>query len=421
MNLLNLLIIITHDTGRQLGCYGRGVSTPHLDQLAREGVQFAQAFCTAPQCSPSRASLLTGRVPHSHGLIGLTHRGFRLNPEVPTLPALLTQAGYNTHLFGFQHEAPDPTTLGYQHIHRARNHSCRNLTPLVVEFLRRGPAEPFFAMVGFSETHRRFPEYEGPLDQVQVPPFLPEVPEVQRDVAALNVAVGWVDEAVGRILAALEQSGRAENTLVIYTTDHGIAFPGAKATLLDPGLEIALLIRGPGGFAGGKRIEAMVSNADLLPTLLELLEQPVPEGVQGKSLLPLVRGERERLHEQLFPELTVHAGYDPMRGIRTEGYKYIRSFEARPYWFPPNVDASPTKEWYRAHTDVFTRPRPAELLFDLEADPLERNNLAEDPAYTGVLADLRGRVERWMEETDDPLREGTVPIPPGAYITPLLA
>ncbi|MER3406700.1 MAG: sulfatase, partial [Chloroflexota bacterium] len=124
-----------------------------------------------------------------------------------------------------------------------------------------------------------------------------------------------------------DRTGLAERTLLLFTTDHGIAFPGAKATLFDPGIEIALIARGPGGFAGGKSVDAMVSNADIMPALLELCGVPVPPGVQGTSLLPLVRGEVERLHGELFVELTYHAAYDPMRGVRTERYKYIRSYE----------------------------------------------------------------------------------------------
>jgi arylsulfatase A-like enzyme len=421
------------------------VETLCLDQLAREGVIFTQNFCTASQCSPSRASLLTGRMPHNHGLIGLTHRGFRLRPEVPTLPTLLAEAGYATHLFGFQHEAPDATSLGYQTVTRATNHSCLNVTPQVLDFLagggrdrrtpegpvwsaeasasahggrdRRTPERPFFAMVGFAETHRPFPASDGPTDGIQVPPYLPDEPEVRRDVANLEVAVRRVDEAIGQILAALDEQGLAEETLFLYTTDHGIAFPGAKATLFDPGLGIAQIARGPGGFTGGRRIDAMTSNLDLLPTLLELCGREAPDGVQGRSLLPLVRGEVARVRDELFVELTYHAAYDPLRGVRTDRYKYIRSFEERPYSFPPNVDGGLTKDLLNSR-GCFQRPRPAELLFDLTEDPWEQHNLAEDPAHAETLIHLRERVEQWMRETDDPLLHGPVPLPEGARVTP---
>ncbi len=426
VELPNILIVITHDTGRHLGTHGRGVATPNLDRLAREGVLFQQAFCTAPQCSPSRASLLSGRVPHSHGLIGLTHRGFRLAPGVPLLPALLASAGYRTHLFGFQHEAPDAHELGYQTVTRAegeRPHSCLHVTPLLIDFLEqegRGSGPPFFAVAGFSETHRPFPPCDDPPESVQPLPYLPDEPEIRRDVAALNVLVRRVDASIGQILDALDRTGLAERTLLLFTTDHGIAFPGAKATLFDPGIEITLMARGPGGFAGGKQIGAMVSNADIMPSLLELCGVPVPPGVQGKSLLPLIRGEAERLHEQLFVELTYHAAYDPMRGVRTERFKYIRSYEPRPFWLPPNVDPGPTKTLLLAR-GAFDRPRPREMLFDLAADPLEQRNLADDPACRSVLEDMRARLERWMRTTGDPLLSGFVPLPPGARVTPIHA
>lgn len=135
----NIIVIITHDTGRHIAPYGAPVETPNLSRLASEGVLFTQAYTTAPQCSPSRASLLTGRVPTRHGLIGLTHRGFRLRADVPTLPQLLAGAGYQTHLFGFQHEASDPSTLGYGKVHKARSNSCRDVAPLVEQFLESRP------------------------------------------------------------------------------------------------------------------------------------------------------------------------------------------------------------------------------------------------------------------------------------------
>jgi len=412
----NILMVITHDTGRHLGCYGRGVETPNIDRLAGEGVIFTNFFCTAPTCSPSRASFLTGRYPHSNGLIGLTHRGFRLNPDEPLLPVLLAQKGYSTHLFGLQHESSDSHSLGYQKVLRGETNSCLNVTPLVLEFLTEKPEEPFFVMVGFSETHRPFPNDVSIYD-VQGLSYLPDDLDVRRDVAALNILVRRVDEKMGEILNALDKTGLRDNTLVIYTTDHGIAFPGAKATLFDPGIEIALLMRGPSGFEGGKRVNALLSNIDFLPTILDLCDIPIPKKVQGKSMLSLVHGELEKLHDRIFVEQTYHAAYDPMRGVRTERYKYIRSYEERPFWFPPNVDGGLSKEFVR-RLGYFDRPRPTEMLFDLIADPIERKNLAGDPDHADLLEEMRSMVETWMQETDDPMRKGCVPPHPGARVTP---
>jgi len=415
----NILLFITHDTGRHLGCYGRGVASPNLDRLASEGVLFEQHYCPAPQCSPSRASMLTGRMPHNHGLIGLTHRGFRLREDCPTLPQLFQKAGYTTHLFGHQHEAPDGHTLGYQTVKVGAKpqFSCLTVTPLLLEFLALRPKEPFYAVVGVTETHRPYPPTERPLDHIKAPPYLPDEPVVRRDVANLNGLVERVDGSIGQILETLEKTGLAENTIFIYTTDHGIAFPGAKATLLDPGIEIALMARWPAGFSGGRRVRTMTSNIDVLPTLLDAIEQPIPLGVEGRSVVPLVLGEADRVREHLFVEQTFHAAYDPMRGIRTERYKYIRSFEKRPYSFPPNVDPGPTKNLLRDR-GYFNRPRPMELLFDLPSDPLEQRNLADDPAHSQTLAELREIVMSKMREDDDPLLLGPAPVPPGAYVTP---
>lgn len=413
----NILMVITHDTGRHLGCYGRGVETPNMNRLATEGVMFTNFFCTAPTCSPSRASFLTGRHPHNNGLIGLTHRGFRLNLDEPLLPALLAEDGYSTHLFGFQHESPDPESLGYQNVVRAENNSCLKVTPLLLDHLSKNPDEPFFAMVGFSETHRPFPEYDGPIDDIQSLPYLPDDPDVRRDVGALNILVRRVDEKMGEILAALDETGLRDNTLLMYTTDHGISFPGAKATLLDPGIEIALLMRGPGGFEGGKRVDALLSNINLLPTILELCGVHVPKKVQGKSMLSLVRGEVEKLYDRIFVEQTYHAAYDPMRGVRTEQYKYIKCYEERPFWFPPNVDGGLSKEFVRRQ-GYFDRPRRSEMLFDLSADPIETRNLVGDPNHAEILEEMRSKVERWMQETDDLMLKGYVPPHLGAKVTP---
>jgi len=246
---------------------------------------------------------------------------------------------------------------------------------------------------------------------------LPEVDDVRRDVAALYVLVRRVDRAVGEILGALDEAGLTDDTLVVFTTDHGVAFPGAKATLYDPGIEIALLMRGPGGFEGGRRVDGLLINNDFLPTVLDVCGVSVPRGVQGKSMLPLVRGELEGLHDRIFVEQTYHAAYDPLRGLRTERYKYVRSFEERPFWFPPNVDGGLSKEVAR-RLGYFDKPRPAEMLFDLDADLVERENLACDPEYAELLEGTRATLQRWMEETDDPLLKGYVPPHLGARVTP---
>ncbi len=438
----NILLVITHDSGQHFGCYGAEVETPNVDRIAAEGVRF-DAFCTAPQCSPARASLLTGLYPHRHGLIGLTHRGFRLDPNVKRLPGMLADAGYHTLLFGQHHEEPDPHAMGYRRViasgGRGSDRTIRRVLPEAEAFLSSQPAQPFFACVGFSESHRPFDVSRHPMDnpdEVIVPAYLPDEPAVRTDVAELNGVIRGVDEAVGRIDAALSAAGLSDNTLLIYTTDHGIAFPCAKGTLFDPGIEVALVGRGPGGFAGGRAIRRLVGTMDLTPTLLEVAGAEVPPGLDGRSLLPLLaQGQRAGSsptpvpwRDHLFAEQTYHAGYDPVRCVRTERYKYIRSFADRPVLFPPNVDEGPTKALLLA-AGLHRQPRPAEQLYDLSADPTERTNLVDDPASQPALADLRAHVQAWMEQTNDPLLAAgpagpdspwhrPVPKPEGAVVTP---
>jgi len=424
----NILIFITHDTGRHLGCYGRGPDSTNLNKIAAEGVMFTRAYCTAPQCSPSRASLLTGRCPHTHGLTGLVNRGFQRDESIPTLPDVLGEAGYTTHLFGFQHETRNPETSGYQDIHHLRGKNrCVDVVPMVREFLdsRSKHDKPFFASVGVTETHRQFPRAESCRGEIIVPAYLPDVPDVQQDIMDLNADVERVDDAIGAIWNALQCNKLVENTIFIFTTDHGIAFPGAKSTLFEPGIEISLILHGPKNYAdgilgGGKTIDSLVSNMDLLPTILELcgLKDKIPAGLEGKSLLPVLRSETESLHDSLFYELTYHAGYDPMRGIRTGDYKLIKNYESgnRTYYFARNVDGSPSRDYLIENSDYFRDPRPEIFLFNLTNDSDERKNLAGSPDHAQIQDDLLNKLNVWMEETNDPLLAGKVLPQPETFV-----
>lgn len=421
MKYPNILYIHSHDTGRYIQPYGHAVPTPNLQRLAEAGVLFRQAFCAAPTCSPSRASLLTGQAAHSSGMIGLAHRGFRLNDYSQHLIHTLRQAGYHSTLIGMQHEAVDPGWIGYDQIIETGEGPERNnaavVAPAAVQFLRNKPDQPFFLSVGFEETHREFPT-PGPAedDRYCLPPaILPDTPEARRDMAAFKASARQLDEGVGTVLKALDETGLADQTLVISTTDHGLAFPGMKCTLTDHGIGVLLIMRGPGGFSGGQVYDTMISHIDLFPTLCELLEIERPLWLQGKSLTPLIRGEATQINEEIFAEVTYHAAYEPQRAVRTRQYKYIRRFEPRPGPVLPNVDDSPSKDvWLQYGWQ--NRPVPAEQLYDLIFDPQERLNLAEDPTMGPVLQEMQARLRRWMERTADPLLQGPVPAPPGAQV-----
>jgi N-sulfoglucosamine sulfohydrolase len=416
---INLVIMHTHDTGRHLGVYGRGPETPNLERMAEEGVVFDNAFCSAPQCSPSRSSLFTGMMPHCNGLIGLAHRGFKLDEDSfdKHLAAVLSRSGYGTHLFGFQHECVDPLDLGYDEVHSGDRKKVAQVADSAVAFLKDAPDQPFFVSIASSETHRVFTEGQDCKGEVKIPDYLPDHPDVHRDINNLNYDAEAVDTAYGRVLEAIDGCGLGENTLVIYTTDHGIPFPGAKSTLFDPGIETALIMRGPGGFEGGKRIPALVSNIDVMPTILEVLGVDGHDSIEGKSLLPIVRGEVTDVNSEIFIEQTYHAGYDPMRGIRTHKYKYTRNYEPVTHYFSPNVDAGFSKTVVTEETDLFSRPRDRAFLFNLEADPNEMENLINEAGTDGVLAELRDKMGTWMKDTKDPMLDGFVPPPEGSVIS----
>jgi arylsulfatase A-like enzyme len=413
MNRPNILYLHSHDTGRYVQPYGHAVATPNLQRLAEEGVLFRQAFTANPTCSPSRAALLTGESPHCNGMLGLAHRGFSMYDYRHHLIHTLREHGYHSALAGIQHIAnmfPDPATaIGYDEFlgHPAEAHTK------AVEFLGRRHGRPFFLSVGFFETHREFPA-EHPHDDPNycLPPApLPDTAENREDMARFKQSARDLDRKMGQVLDALAANGLADNTLVICTTDHGIAFPRMKCNLHDSGTGVMLILRGPGGFRGGKVCDAMVSHIDLFPTLCDLLQIPRPAWLQGASMVPLVDGRQAEIHDAIFTEVNYHAAYEPMRSVRTRRWKYIRRYDPRRGPVLPNCDGSPAKDlWMEAGWP--SMPPGEEMLYDLVFDPNETRNLVADPGHAEALGELRRRLEDWMRATRDPLLlDGDVPLP----------
>jgi arylsulfatase A-like enzyme len=406
-----------HDLGTRLGCYGyENVPSSNLDGLAAEGVRFTRHFCTAPYCSPSRGSIVSGQYPHVNGLMGLVNLGWDWREEAPTLAKLLGAAGYDTHLFGFQHEAGNDhiDRLGFDTVSdRSLSHKCRVVTPLVEEFLAARPKDadsPFYARVGFSEVHHSFRDYapEDPA-KVSLPIWVDETPGAREDFAEYDGAIREMDEAVGRILAALDAAGLSENTLVIFTTDHGSPFPRGKATLYDAGINTALLLRWPaGGISGGRAFDEMLSNVDLFPTVLEICGAEAPGGIQGRSFLPLLRGGGYQPREWIFAEKNT-TNTDAKRCVRTAGFKYIRNYDPGPaLMLSTDLEISFTR---RDMDNAHLAPRPEVELYDLEADPRERENLAGRPELADVEEKLAARLRAVQEETRDPILEAPIPRP----------
>jgi len=429
----NVLMFIPHDLGDYLHCYGHSdVKSPNLDRLAGEGVRLSEHFAAAPECTPSRAGLYTGLYTHQNGLMGLTGFGWEYNRQAVHLAKRFWNAGYDTHLFGHQHETGmNPSRLGYNDIHAqlSGRHRSDEVCPSVVDFVNNVASQsekPWFACVGFqADVHRPWQEETtfSP-EQVNVPPFLPDNPDVRRDLAIFYQAIENMDTNIGRVLAALDASPLAENTIVVFTVDHGAPFPRAKSTYYDPGIHVPMIMRWPGHLPAGAVYDQLISNLDYFPTILDACGIDLPAGLVGRSYLPLLLGKPYQQRQEVCGALFFDACYDPMHYVRTDRYKYIKSFAVRPEDIeglePDVVTDHKTGNWIRADDwDVqsslswksmkgpFLRPPPEEL-YDLAADPNEQNNLIDDPDYTEVLTDMRARLDVMMKETNSPLLTGHV-------------
>lgn len=416
----NVIIIHWHDLGRHLACYGAdGVSSPHLDALAAEGIRFGNAHATAPLCSPARGSLFTGQYPHRNGLVGLAHHGFGYRDGTHTLPGLLGAQGYTSCLIGMQHESTDPSSLGFDSVDVSESR-CDYVVAEAEHWIRdraaAGDQRPFLLTAGFFETHRPYPEDEyEPSDTstIEVPAFLPDTTDVRDDLAGLHGSIGKADAAVGRLLATVDAAGLRGNTWIVFTTDHGLAFPRAKSTLYEEGTGIAFIVRPPARRDIAPFVyDDLFSGVDLTPTLLDLLGAPIPGEIDGEShadALQTPPGQTSPagpVRDAVFTEKTYHDAYDPIRAVRTARYRYIENYAARPELLLP-LDIADSLSARSLDPRQETSPRAAAELYDLISDPTEQNNLIDDPHHAEVRETLRARLAEWREDTGDQLPSET--------------
>ncbi|MDF2724571.1 MAG: sulfatase [Paenibacillus sp.] len=429
---MNIVYIHSHDTGRYIEPYGYGIQTPNLMKLAREGTLFRQAYCAAPTCSASRSAMLTGMTPHSNGMLGLAHRGFQLHDPTRHLAFYLNEHNYETVLCGIQHEATDAASIGYERILHGNKTSDadgpgnaaakwdRNNAGKVAAYLsehkKTSSGRPFFLSFGMSSTHRIFPETHDIDPNYVMPPFPMYDCAVNRaDAAAYAASASVMDTCAGIVMNALRENGLEHDTLILYTTDHGIAFPMMKCSLYDSGIGVSLILKFPGNQAAGQAVDALVSQLDLFPTLCDFAGIAKPDWLQGRSLMPLLEGRQSRIREELFAELNFHAAREPIRCIRTERFKLIRRYEDDLRCLPSNMDDAPSKT-FMLEAGLLNGAHAREMLFDLYMDPVERINLVDDARYDEIRGNLSMRLEQWMKETDDPLLHGSLVAPAGARV-----
>lgn len=426
----NIVVIIADDLGRTLGCYGdKNARTPNIDAFAATATRFENAFCTTASCSPSRSVILSGLHNHANGQYGLAHAAhhFQAHAWVRGLPVLLKEAGYRTCLIGKFHVLPE-ANFQFEKTSDAKIQGGRNSVRMAEnaeEFIRETDSRPFFLYYSSTDPHRAGKGYANEAahpgvtsvkidpEQIEVPPFLPNQPEVRRDLAEYYTSVARLDQGVGRLLQALKNTGHENDTLVVFMSDNGIPFPGAKTGHYEPGVRLPLICRIPGQKPG------LVSNtfvtwADITPTLLSHAGAAGPKyELHGQSFLPAISDPAWAGRDSVFLSHTFHevTMYYPMRTIRTHKHKLIVNLAGGlPVPFASDLYESPTWQGALKRRDVTYGNRSMSTflqrsryeLYDLEADPHEIHNLAGESEHAETLSKLLADLKQHQKDTQDP-------------------
>jgi arylsulfatase A-like enzyme len=427
----NILFLLSDDHSYPfLSCYGdKNVKTPTLDQLAAEGMKFHRFFTTAPQCVPSRASLLTGRSPVA---ARITRFSSPLAKDEITLPELLrSQAGYFTGICGRSYHLDGSGKYSGREMEEIfEKHKLKTFAERVdvlnvcadalvasqlEAFLDLKPAEkPFFMWANFSDPHHEWnapAEYRPDPASLTLPAHWPDLPGVRAQLADHCAEVNRVDDTVAGVLAVLKKRGLLDSTVIVFLGDNGAALPHGKGSLYDPGCHVPCLVRWPGVVKPGTESRELLSGEDLAPTLLAAAGVAPGPKMSGLSFLPLLKGETHELRKHIFLERGPHAntpvslgmsssGYDLSRAVRSDHYKLI--YNCTPWLAYSPVDSAGGPAWKQMReakaqgklsaglvATYFTTPRPVYELYDLEADPSELNNLSGKPAVAAVERSLR--------------------------------
>ena len=439
MNRPNFMLITADDMNWDavgaFGCPTAG-TTPNIDRLAAAGLRFKHGHVTIAVCQPSRSALMTGRYPHRSGGEGFYHLRFQ---DVPILPAILRDAGYDVGILG-----KVPHSTPYQAFQWDMAHDQINLgqgrnPEVYYQYARKFVQDaidsdrPFFLMANSHDPHRPFygndkAEWYGELDPPAVPPsrtfapaevivpgFLPDIPDVRLEIAEYYNSVRRCDDTVGRLLDVLDAVGVAENTLVMFLSDNGMAFPFAKTNCYLHSTRTPWVVRWPAVMQAGRvDTKHFIAGIDYLPTVLDAMGVDIPDGVNGQSFLPVLRGAEQAGCEQVFTQFhqtSARRNY-PMRCVQNARFGYIfnpwsdgeRAFRNESQhgrsWQAMEAAAA-NDPALAARNHLFTY-RVVEEFYDFEHDPNALNNLIDDPSYANEIQGLRNALEEWMVETDDP-------------------
>ncbi len=408
----NILVIIADDVGcEDLGPYGnKEIHTPNLDRLAGEGMRFDKAWLTCSSCSPSRASILTGRYPHSTGC-GELHLPWPEDAVLMSTP--LRKAGYWTASVGKWHPWGD---AGYKQYDLVKD-SVPSGSELWVDVLKNRPKDkPFFLWFASHDAHRPFMpntfDPANPPDKVTVPPYLPDCPETRGDLAMYYDEISRLDTSIGKVLAELQSQGVLDNTFILFLSDNGRPFPRDKTTVYDSGVKTPFIVRYPKMAKSGSHTDSLVSSVDVAPTVLEVAGLAPLQGFQGKSFLPILHNPGATIRDYAFAEHNWHDFAGCERGVRSDRFNYIRNLRPDLPGTPP-ADACKSPTWdvmKKLHASgtlppqqstCFEAPRPPEELYDTLKDPFEMHNLAGDSEYAPVLKKMREALDKWRSDTGD--------------------
>ncbi len=448
----NILFVIADDQSwLHCGAYGaKQVATPAFDRVAREGVLFRNSFSACPSCTPSRSAVLSGRHVWQQREAGVLYGS--MPKDLPLYPLLLEDAGYHVGHTGKGWAPGDWKALGLTRNPCGKEYAAKKHADAVppsidavdyaenfAAFLAERPeGKPFCFWVGSREPHRLYDPGLGlragkKLSDAEVPPFLPDTEAVRSDLLDYYAEIEWFDRQLARTLAVLETKGELDATLVVVTSDNGMPFPRAKVNLYDWGTRMPLAMRWGSRGKGGRVVEELVSHVDFAPTFLEAAGVPVPDGVAGRSLLPLLEGTAAGAGRRVFTAMERHTmcrpdgvGY-PMRAIRTAEWLYIRNYA--PERWPAggeflssnrtthgDIDGAPTKDVLLAadggkrfaeQVRLCLDRRPGEELYDVRTDAAQVKNVAGE--RRDVADRLRGELEAYLKETGDPRLRGEDP------------
>lgn len=426
----NIILIIADDMAwNDCGVYGnKNIRTPNIDFLAKNGLKFNQAFLTISSCSPSRSSIITGKYPHNTDAEQLH---WALPESQLTFVELLKNTGYYTASAGKWHlgeaiknrfdKVIEADVSGFQlpvgsdgeqkAMVAKQQSGCEDWIPT----LKNRPSEkPFFMWFAALDPHRDYKEnsIDNPHkpEDVLIPPHLPDVPDVRKDLALYYDEITRLDDYVGQVYNELKKQNVIDNTIIIFMSDNGRPFPRDKTTLYDGGIKTPFIVHWPNHITPNSESDELISSVDIAPTLLDITKINIPKIMEGQSFLPLLKNQKTNTRGFIFAEDHWHDFEDLTLAARSKQYKYIQNIyndlpatpsadAGRSITFKAMINLKEKGELNNAQLNCF-KVRPKQELYDVVEDPDELNNLAENTNYKEVLETHKKALEQWKVETN---------------------